>query len=417
MNIRYILTAIRTFGIRGIVDYILRKPKEYAFQRYLKSTLRTCPPERGITLIACFDFPGSLSKVMRDLALMLKRTGIPYQTLNRPCKKSIPISEMEYFMTPKEKFHINKYSHIITMRDPFQSPDKRCNVHCIEFWEFDDGFIEFCPETLIAKNILAFSDFNLKVFRKLLPVTINVRKLLYPFQFIHNELPPVDLTRQKYCIDPKDFTVFFNFDYDSSYFRKNPEGILLAFAKSLGSMENTKIIFKTMRAQKCKAMSDRLYAFAKKLGLDNKLITIDDFIPQEDLVALTNACDVYISLHRGEGFGLGIAEAMSLGKPVITTNYSASTEFCNTNNSIPISYEMVKVMPDEIDIEAYNDVTMWAEPDYNAAAEALLKLYNDPDLRISIGNAAKKFIDEYFSVENFKKSVDALLDDNHETLK
>ena len=78
---------------------------------------------------------------------------------------------------------------------------------------------------------------------------------------------------------------------------------------------------------------------------------------------------------------------------------------------------MVKVMPDEIDIEAYNDVTMWAEPDYNAAAEALLKLYNDPDLRISIGNAAKKFIDEYFSVENFKKSVDALLDDNHETLK
>ena len=409
MNIRYILTAIRKFGIRGIVDYILRKPKEYAFQRYLKSTLRTCPPERGITLIACFDFPGSLSKVMRDLALMLKRTGIPYQTLNRPCKNSIPMSEMEYFMTPKETFHINKYSHIITMRDPFQSPDKRCNVHCIEFWEFEDGLIESCPEILIAQNILAFSDFNYNVFRKTLPQAISVNKILYPFQFTHKELSPVDLTRQKYSIGANDFVVFFNFDYRSSYFRKNPEGIIQAFAKVLGNKCDTKIIFKTMRAKERKALSDRIHNLAEKFRLSNKLITIDNFIPQEDLVNLTYACDVYISLHRGEGFGLGIAEAMSLAKPVIVTDYSSTTEFCNHQNSVPIPYKIVKPQPNQIDVKEYSDVTMWAEPDYNAAAEALLKLYNDPDLRISIGNAAKKFIDEYFSLENFKQSVDSLI--------
>lgn len=295
------------------------------------------------------------------------------------------------------------------MRDPFQSPDKRCNVHCIEFWEFEDGLIESCPEILIAQNILAFSDFNYNVFRKTLPQAISVNKILYPFQFTHKELSPVDLTRQKYSIGANDFVVFFNFDYRSSYFRKNPEGIIQAFAKVLGNKCDTKIIFKTMRAKERKALSDRIHNLAEKFRLSNKLITIDNFIPQEDLVNLTYACDVYISLHRGEGFGLGIAEAMSLAKPVIVTDYSSTTEFCNHQNSVPIPYKIVKPQPNQIDVKEYSDVTMWAEPDYNAAAEALLKLYNDPDLRISIGNAAKKFIDEYFSLENFKQSVDSLI--------
>ena len=412
MTIKYIITAVRKFGIKGIADYFLRKPKEHAFQRFLKSTMRPQPPERGITIIACLDFPTSLSKVMRDLAIMLKQAGIPYQTLNIPSKTPIPENETKFFMTPKEEFCINKFSHIITMRKPLRPPDEKCKVYCTEFWEFEDGFIDCCPEIFNAQNILALSDFNRAVFRKLIPASIGVSKLLYPFQFIHGTLSPVNLTRQKYGIGANDFAVFFNFDYASSYFRKNPEGILQAFSKSLGAKDGTKVVFKTMRAKKCKAMSDRLHALAHKLGLAEKLVTIDDFIPQEDLVNLTNACDVYMSLHRGEGFGLGIAEAMSLGKPVIVTDYSSTTEFCKPDNSLLIPYKMVKVRPDQIDVEEYRNVTMWAEPDCDAAAEALRRLYNENELRVSLGNSAKKFIDEYFSIENFKQSINAFLD-NH----
>ena len=220
---------------------------------------------------------------------------------------------------------------------------------------------------------------------------------------------PRDNVREKYNIGAKDFMVFFNFDFASSYFRKNPEGILRAFAKALGNKPDATLVFKTMRAKRCKVMSDRLHALATSLGLSSKLITIDDFIPQEDLVNLTNACDVYMSLHRGEGFGLGIAEAMSLGKAIIVTDYSSTTEFCNARNSMPIPYKLVPVPPNQVDVDAYRYVTSWAEPDISSAAQALEKLYRNPDLRNQLGRQAMTFIREHFSTTNFKESIESLL--------
>ncbi len=412
MDISYVINAIRKYGFRGVVDYFLRKPKERAFGKSLERTLRKEPPERGITLITCFDYPGSLYKVMRDFAIMLKKAGIPYQTLNIPSKNPIPSQEFEHLMTPRDEFCLNKYTHIITMRNPLRVPDGRCSVHCIEFWECEDGFAEACPEALQAQNILALSDFNRDVFRKSLPASIKVNKVLYPFQFTHGDLTSREMTRNKYGIAANDFMVFFNFDYTSSYLRKNPEGILRAFAKALGDKADAKVVFKTMRAKACRAMSDRLHSLAKELGLSSKLITIDDFIPQEDLVNLTNACDVYISMHRGEGFGLGIAEAMSLGKAVIVTDYSSTTEFCNAENSIPIPYKMIPVVPEQLDNDAYEHVSAWADPDIYAAAAALLRLYQDPDFRKELGHRASEYIKTFYSVENFRQSVMSFLNGN-----
>lgn len=409
MNIRPSIYAIRNYGFKGIINYVLRKPKEWAIRHSMKRTLRPIPPESGITLIYCFDESNSLSKVMRDFAIMLKRTNIPYQTFNMPCANPIPKCEHESFMTPMQDFCLNKYTHIITMRNALRIPDERCHVHCIEFWEFEDGFVECCPEALRASNVLALSEFNQEVFRKTLPSTISVQKVLYPFQFLHGELMPRKSVREKYHIGAEDFMVFFNFDFASSYFRKNPEGILQAFAKALGNKPNATLVFKTMRAKKCKVLNDRLHALANSLGLSSKLITIDDFIPQEDLVNLTNACDVYMSLHRGEGFGLGIAEAMSLGKAIIVTDYSSTTEFCNSKDSMPIPYKLVSVPPSQVDVDAYRYVTSWAEPDISAAAEALEKLYLNPDLRDELGHQAMTFIREHFSTTNFRKSIESLL--------
>ena len=274
MKLRSTLYALRKYGIKGLINYVLRKPKDWYFLWKLKRTQRSEPPERGITLITCFDYPGSLSKVMRDLAIMLKESGIPYQTLNIPCSSPIPHREIESFLTPKHDFCLNRYTHIITMRDPLHIQDKRCHVHCIEFWEFEDGFVECCPEALRASNVLALSEFNKEVFRKTLPATISVQKVLYPFQFLHGELMPRKSVREKYHIGAEDFMVFFNFDFASSYFRKNPEGILRAFAKALGDKPDATLVFKTMRAKRCKVMSDRLHALATSLGLSSKLITL-----------------------------------------------------------------------------------------------------------------------------------------------
>jgi len=124
---------------------------------------------------------------------------------------------------------------------------------------------------------------------------------------------------------------------------------------------------------------------------------------------LTSACDAYISLHRGEGFGLGIAEAMLFAKPVIVTDWSASTEFCDEQTSIPIPYTLTPIDPSEFSILPYKGVTNWAEPDIDAAAVALRRLYDDPTLRQTLGKNGKQFIEEHFSAENFKKSINEFL--------
>lgn len=410
MNIRSTFYALQRYGLKGIVDRVLSLPREWFFKHRIFATSDPAvTPKPGITLITCFDYPGSLSKAMRDFAIMLKLSDIPYQTFNIPCKNPIPSNELESFLTPETDFVINKYSHIITMRTPLKTPDERCDVYCGEFWEFEDGFIQNCPEALKTKNILAFSQFNYDTFQRLLPSSIKVSKILYPFQFIHEDLAPVKTTRQKYGINPNDFVVFFNFDFASSYFRKNPEGILKACSKAFADKSDVKIVFKTMRANVCKVMHERLHSLAEELGLSTKLTTIDKFIPQEDLVNLTNACDVYMSLHRGEGFGLGIAEAMSLGKAVIVTDYSSTTEFCNSQNSIPIPYKTVPVSPDQIDNEAYRHVSIWAEPDIDAAANALIKLYNNKTIKEELGEKASLYIKEHFSIKNFRKNINSFL--------
>lgn len=409
MNIKYVFNAVRKYGIKGIIDYLIGHRKKRAFEKHLRKTMRQNAPEPGITLISCFDYPGSLSKVMRDMAILLKQAGIAYQTLNIPCKTPIPYSEIESYITPKEKFCLNKYTHIVTMRDFISVPDKRCSVHGIEFWEFESGFVRGCPEVLQAENVLALSDFNRDVFRKSLPEAIRVNKILYPFQFVHAELAPRSSTREKYGIGRNDFIVFFNFDYASSYYRKNPEGLLRAFAKALGRKPDAKIVLKTMRAKKCKVMSDRLQTLADELGISSQLITIDDFIPQEDLVNLTYACDVYASLHRGEGFGLGIAEAMSLGKAVVVTDYSSTTEFCNNRNAALVPYKIVDVSRNQIDVDTYLGVEKWAEPDIDAAAAALKNLYENPESREELGRQAKAFIKDHFSIAAFRSSVNSFI--------
>jgi glycosyltransferase involved in cell wall biosynthesis len=153
-----------------------------------------------------------------------------------------------------------------------------------------------------------------------------------------------------------------------------------------------------------------LEALAKELGITDRYRSFDDYLPRGDVYALTNACDVYLSLHRGEGFGLGIAEAMSMGKPVIVSNCGGCTEFCNPENSILISTKTIQITKDQADHPCYLSVTSCAEPDIGAAVEALRRLHNSPELRRELGEAGKAFVEKHFAVDNFKNSVKAFLD-------
>ncbi len=416
MTINRLFSSVRRYGVRGIIDYALNTRKRIDKNSSFRKMERTPADqaiEKGITIVGNFSSPHSLSKVLRDLAIMLKKAKVPYQAYNTNTSPAIPDSEFAHLLTPKDEFSLNRYSHVIEMfnYENISLKDKRCHHWRIAFWEFESGLTESHPEFIDSEHIIAMSDFNRQVLKKLLSPSTKVDKILYPFQFdIKSNLPTIAETRAKYGFENDDFIVFFNFSYASSYYRKNPESLICAFARAFADNPKTKIFLKTQAGRKRETLKKKLDTYISDLGLSKRVIACDDFLTQDELVAVTKACDVYASLHRGEGFGLGIAEAMSLGIPALVTDYSAPTEFCRPDNSCPIPYSMLAVPDDQRDLEAYNHVKEWAEPDIEAAASALKRLYEDKEYRLRLGANAKKFIEEYFSTENFRKSILAFLD-------
>ena len=101
---------------------------------------------------------------------------------------------------------------------------------------------------------------------------------------------------------------------------------------------------------------------------DPRILIINDHLDREDMLDLLCAADAYVSLHKAEGFGLGMAEAMMLQRSVIGTNFSGSTDFLNTETGFPIPY---RLRPIQLHEYPGSSGQLWAEPDLGAAAAAM----------------------------------------------
>ena len=166
---------------------------------------------------------------------------------------------------------------------------------------------------------------------------------------------------------PESDTLFvFSFDGNSYTQRKNPSGIVEAFIKAFPPREDTvRLIIKCMRPDKNNPEWQRILSAASQ---DKRLIIIDQTMAKDEVLALYECCDCFISLHRAEGFGRGIAEALILGLEVIATGYGGNVEFCEAAQAHLIPYELVPLKANEY-VEA--DGNFWAQPDLNAAAIAM----------------------------------------------
>ncbi len=413
MTLKHAMGSLRHYGVRGAIDFALGHAKRTAIKRELAKTLipdRDWKPIPGVTVVGGMSDVGSLSKVLRDLVIRLRGCGIPCQAIDAGGKKEIPEAEYAHLLTPAGEFQINRYTDVVGMSTLPPLPKMPgVRLSRIVFWEFDSGLCEAFPHLHDPMTTIAMSDYNQDVFRRLLPDGTPVAEILYPFQFAPHLTEPRDAVRARYGIASGDFAVFFNFAYTSSYYRKNPDGAARAFAEAFGDRPDAKLVFKTAGAKKLPAFAERLKALVGELGLANRVVFVDDFLLQDELVALTDACDAYLSLHRGEGLGLGIAEAMSLGKPVVVTDYSSTTEFCNRDDALPIPYRIESVSNVDDELPFYRHIKTWAEPDVHAAAAALRRLYDDRAFAKELGERGRRFVADHFSDANFKKSVEAFL--------
>lgn len=413
LSLKSAIKRARVWGIKGVMGFAFRTWRERKIRAFLiKNAKRfsSAPTERGITIIAPLSGCYSLSKTVRDFAFALKEVGIPFQTFDIFTeRKHAAKSDYADVLTPIGDFQINRYTHIIEM---FKSPlpddilpwAKGNHRARIAFWEGPSGMIDVFPYLANGNAVIAMSDFNYVHFLRELSGKSPVHKILYPLMMPSTKIPSRDEMRKRYSINSDSFVVFFNFDLGSA-FRKNGDGAMRAFAEAFVETKDACLVYKINGCNDHQDKLAELKSLAKKLAIADRFITIESYIPQEELFGLTAAADVYLSLHRAEGFGLGISEAMCFGIPVVVTDYSSTTEFCHAGSSMPIPYKLVPVEGKEY----FANMGEWADPDEHAAAKALRALYDDPKLRVEIGSAGNAFIESHFAPEAFKRSVDQFL--------
>lgn len=186
---------------------------------------------------------------------------------------------------------------------------------------------------------------------------------------------------------PEDKTlVLVMYDFLSYQYRKNPQAALNAFRLAAGKRSDAVLILKTINSEH---RSEARVKLAREVSDMKNVVFIDDFLTRQQTWDLQSCCDILLSLHRAEGFGLALAEMMYLGKPVIGTGWSANMDFMTPDNSIPVRY-MLK--PLEQAVGVYPAGQLWAEADVEHAAKSLQRLLDDPQLRREIGARAAQDI-------------------------
>ncbi len=168
---------------------------------------------------------------------------------------------------------------------------------------------------------------------------------------------------------PEGFLFLFVFDYLSTVQRKNPVGLIEAFKRAFAPGEGPQLLIKTINGP-LRPLSEEEVLWEAHGRED--VHVIDRSLTSGELNGLMAACDCYVSLHRAEGFGLTLAEAMAIGKPTIATGYSGNVDFMNEQNSYLVDYEIGRVGPE---CEIYPPDGEWAQPSVEHAARRMREVY------------------------------------------
>jgi glycosyltransferase involved in cell wall biosynthesis len=181
-----------------------------------------------------------------------------------------------------------------------------------------------------------------------------------------------DLGEPPPYIPPDRFMFLFSFDFLSVFDRKNPLGVVEAFQRAFEPEDGPALVLKSINGEHALGELEQLRYAARGRS---DIIVVDEYLSASEKDALTARCECYVSLHRSEGFGLTMAEAMAWGKPVIATGYSGNLEFMDDDNSYLVPFRRGATRTTS---RPYPPGLEWAEPDLAEAARLMRHVYENP---------------------------------------
>jgi len=181
------------------------------------------------------------------------------------------------------------------------------------------------------------------------------------------------------------------FDLNSYTARKNPGAVIEAFRRSGLAAGDATLVIKVQNADLNGADFEALRDAVRDLP---GTVIVSATLSRADVYALEAACDCFVSLHRSEGFGLAVAESMYLGKPVISTDWSATAEYVSHANGYPVRYTLATLAENH---GPYSKGSTWAEADVGHAAELMRRVASNPAEGAQLGAAARRTVEERFA--------------------
>ena len=216
--------------------------------------------------------------------------------------------------------------------------------------------------------------------------------------------PEPTLTRADLGL-PERPVFLFSFDFLSTAERKNPIGLIDAFTTAFARGEGPALVIKSINAGQRPAEAERLRLRA---ATEPDVMLMEDYLDATERDAMVALCDVYVSLHRSEGLGLTMAEAMAWGKPVIATGYSGNLQFMTEQNSFLVPWTPARI---PVGADPYPAGGTWADPDLDAAARLMRSAIEEPDVAAARGARAARDIATLHSPEVAgRQIVDRLAD-------
>lgn len=318
----------------------------------------------------------------------------------------------DFFVPPGPSMNDHTHDDKISEEIPYD-----INIFHVNASEFTLAFINMGKQVWDHRYNIAYWLWELEEFpEEWLGCIDLVDEIWTPADFITNTLKKYTdkpVMTLPYCVEaptdekfdreffglPDDIFLFLMmFDSGSIMERKNPDSVFAAYKEAFGT-DNDKvgIVVKINEYSK----EDIEYIHAALAGYTNVYI-LSETLTKVQVNSLIKAVDVFVSLHRAEGFGLVLAEAMITGTPTIATNWSANTEFACPEAACMVDYKMIEI---EKDIPPYKKGYHWADADVTKAAGFMKRLYEDSEFYESIAENAKRYVAQKLNMERSTRIV------------
>lgn len=222
------------------------------------------------------------------------------------------------------------------------------------FWELEKIPADWVKAGKLVNEVWTLSDFSAKAFSESNPIS---KVMPFALGYKRENL----FGRDHFGISDDIFVFLMSFDYLSHVDRKNPSAVIQAFLDEFDDDPSVMLVIKSVNGDRSAVGNEGLLV---KACASENIKFIDDYLTKDEMLSLIDVANCYVSLHRSEGLGLGMAEAMSLGTLAIATGYSGNLQFMKPDNSLLVGYTLVPVKAGQY---PYAKGNVWAEPSIESA--------------------------------------------------